>query len=507
VSGIGELAGIDRHRTGGAGDLPNRARAPARSITVPAPRSPTLRSVAKAHFRLFGIPIRIEPFFVIVAFLFGLNIHPLWVVFAWVVIVIVSVLVHELGHALTYRALGQRSAIVLHGFGGFTVPAGGGRRVLSKPKAVFVSLSGALAQLLFLGLPAWVLYQSSAYADEVLTWAFVDGTSSFSWAPIVYYLQLVSIWWAVFNLLPIRPLDGGHVAETLLGFEMACKLSIGAAIVAAFVTFRSGQFGFIGLIFFGMFAFMNYRDLKNGQSTGVFDVDAPEGSAARRGGGRGRSRPGRRGRPDLQVVHPAGSGVPDLTPRLPMAEAETRAWNALRAGDGGQAAAILRSAGDGANPFLRASIALASGPPELADDLFESAYRAEPGGPPNLVPATMLADSGRAPTVAGRLVAAGPVGVEAASGLQTHLHYAERFGPAAEVGEQVFAAGPQSPAQTAFEVACSWARAGSADEALRWVEAAVDAGFRAPGLLDGEPDLASVRALPGWPAVRARLSA
>jgi hypothetical protein len=42
---------------------------------------------------------------------------------------------------------------------------------------------------------------------------------------------------------------------------------------------------------------------------------------------------------------------------------------------------------------------------------------------------------------------------------------------------------------------------------LRWIEAAVDAGFRAPGVLDGEPDLASVRALPGWPAVRSRLSA
>ena len=472
--------------------------------------APTLRSVAKAHFRLFGIPIRIEPFFVVVAFLFGLNIEPLWVVFAWVGVVIVSVLVHELGHALTYRALGQRSAIVLHGFGGFTVPTGGGRRVLSKPKSVFVSVSGALAQLLFLGLPAWLLYQSDAYADEAFTWVLVDGASGFSWAPIVYYLQFVSIWWAVFNLLPIRPLDGGHVAETLLGFEMACKLSIGAAIVAAFITFRSGRFGFIGLIFFGMFAFMNFRDLKNGQSTGVFDVDAPEGGGSGgRGGGRSsRTRTGRRGRPDLQVVHPAGGGgVPDLTPRLPMAEAETRAWNALRAGDGGQAAAILRGAGDGANPFLRASIALASGPPEMADDLFESAYRADPGGPPNLVPATMLADSGRAATVAARLVRAGPVGVEAASGLQTHLHYAERFGPAAEVGEQVFAAGPQSPAQTAFEVACSWAKAGSADEALRWVEAAVDAGFRAPGLLDGEPDLAAVRALPGWPAVRARLSA
>jgi Zn-dependent protease len=455
----------------------------------------------KPHFRLFGIPIRVEPFFVVVAALFGINIEPLWMVFAWVVIVFVSVLVHELGHALTYRALGQRSAIVLHGFGGFTVPTGGGRRALSKPKSVFVSISGALAQLLVLGIPAWLLWKSDWWFEQLIQW---DG-SGFNWAPIVYYTQFVSIWWAVFNLLPIRPLDGGHVAETLFGFETACKLSIAASIVAGFLAFRENFIGFIGLLFFGYFAFINFQDLRNGMSTGAFDVDAPEGGGA--GGRKTRTRrTRRRGSPDLQVVRPT-DGVPDLSPRLSTAEAETRAWNALRSGDGGRAASIMRQAGGGGNAFLRASVALLTGPVEMADDLFEAAYRAEPGGPPNLVPATLLADRGRAVPVAAGLVASGATGIEAASGLQTHLHYAERFQAAAEVGEQVYAAGPRSPAQTAFEVACSWARAGSADEALRWIEAAVDAGFRAPGVLDGEPDLATVRALPGWPAVRARLSA
>jgi stage IV sporulation protein FB len=457
----------------------------------------------KPHFRLFGIPIRVEPFFVIVAALLGINLDPLWVVFAWVVIVFVSVLVHELGHALVYRLLGQRSAIVLHGFGGFTVPTGGGRRVLSKPKSVLVSISGALFQLLFLGLPAWLLLNSDWYDRELFEW-IVTGRG-FSWAPIVYYTQFVSIWWAVFNLLPIRPLDGGHVAETLFGFETACKLSIGAAIIAGFLAFRVGFIGLFGLLFFGYFAFINFKDLRNGMSTGAFDVDAPEGG----GGAAGRTRTRRtrrRGSPDLQVVRPT-DGMPDLSPRLPAAEAETRAWNALRGDDGPRAASIMRQAGGGGNAFLRAGIALLTGPVEMADDLFTAAYRGEPGGPPNLVPATLLADHGRAVPVAAALVSAGPEGIEAASGLQTHLHYAERFDAAAEVGEQVFAAGSRSPAQTAFEIACSWARAGSPDEALRWVEAAVDAGFRAPGVLDGEPDLASVRALPGWPAVRSRLSA
>ena len=462
----------------------------------------------RAHFRLFGIPIRVEPFFIIVAALFGIRIEPLWMVFAFVVIVFVSVLCHELGHALTYRALGQRSAIVLQGFGGFTVATGGGRRVLSKPKSVLVSVSGALVQLLVLGIPARIAYLSTWGQEQGVRWILDSGGDGFSVYPILYYLQLVSIWWAIFNLLPIRPLDGGHVAETLFGFETACKLSIGAAIVAGFIVFRSGQFGLIGLLFFGFYAYINYRDLREGQSSGTFDVEAPEGAASGRGRAprarRGRGR--RRGNPNLAVVPPV-DGIPDLTHRPSIAEAETRAWNALRSGDGARAASLMRQAGGGGNTFLRASIALVTGPVEMADDLFEAAYRSEPGGPPNLVPATLLADAGRAVPVASRLVAAGPAGVEAASGLQTHLHYAERFRAAAEVGEQVFAARPRSPAQTAFEVACSWARAGQPEEALRWVEAAVDAGFRAPGLLDGEPDLAPVRALPGWPAVRSRLSA
>jgi stage IV sporulation protein FB len=460
--------------------------------------------VARAHFRILGVPVRVEPFFIIVAALFGINLDPLWVVFAFVGVVFVSVLFHELGHAFTYRLLGQRSAIVLHGFGGFTVATGGGRRVLSKPKAVLVSVSGALVQILVLGIPAYIAVSRGFSEIDEFVWRFVDG-GPFNWWVILKLLAEVSLWWGAFNLLPIRPLDGGHVAETLFGFEMACKLSIGAAVVAALAMWRYTPFGLMALLFFGFYAYINFRDLREGQSTGSFDVNAPEGTGAA-GHPSGRGRRGRRGNANLAVVPPMG-GMPDLTPRLSLPEAETRAWNALRSGEGSRAASIMRQAGGGGNTFLRASIALVTAPLEMGDDLFEAAYRAEPAGPPNLVPATLLADSGRAVPLAARLVAAGPAGVEAASGLQTHLHYAERFRAAAEVGEQVFAAGPQSPAQTAFEVACSWSRAGQPEEALRWLEAAVDAGFRAPGLLDGEPDLAQVRTLPGWPAVRARLTA
>lgn len=464
------------------------------------------------------MPIRVEPFFVIVAVLMGFDLDPLWLVFAWTVLVFISVLVHEMGHALMYRFAGQRSSVVLHAFGGFTIPAGGGRRALSRPMAITVSLAGVAAQLVLLWLPARLLKDSDWGMDQLMQW---DG-SAFNWWPILYLLHFISLWWAVFNLLPIRPLDGGHVIEELVGFENACKVSIGAAAVAGIFALRYWPdylgSGFFAALFFFLFAVLNYRDLREGQFAGSFDVEGPDpgqqrgggGGGARRGGGGsgGRRRGGRRRSGHLQPVPSMGELSAELSAgSRDIGEIETRVWNALRSGDGERAGALLKQAAGKPSPFLQASVALAQGHDGLASDLFEAAYVAEPGGPPNLVPATLLADKGLAVSLAAMLVDEGPNGVEAASSLQTHLHYAERFQTAAEVGEQVFAAGPRSAAQTAFEVACSWARAGRADEALRWVEAAVDAGFKAPGLLDSEPDLAPVRALPGWTAVRSRLTA
>ena len=468
----------------------------------------------RAHFRLFGVPIRVEPLFPIIALLLGYRVEPLWMVFAWVPLVFVNLLVHEMGHALMFRIAGLRSAVVLHGFGGFTVPIGGNRRQLSKPMSVAISLAGVVSQLLLIWLPVRIALNSSwgkgLYGAGVPREFFgLFPKWEPNWYVFLTYLGFMALWWAILNILPIRPLDGGHVVETLFGFENACKISIAAAILGALWCLRE-DWTFMA-IFLGLFGFLNFRDLREGQDTGAFQVDAPDAPARSPagGGGAGRGRGGGRRRAGhLQAVPPMPDLPSDLTPIRDAGEVEARAWNALRSGDADKAAAVLKQAiGSSPNAFLQASVALAQGHSALAVDLFQAAYIAEPDGPPNLVPATLLAQTESAGPLTAELVAAGPGGVQAAGSLQTHLHYAEQYQAAAEVGEQVFAAGPRSPAQTAFEVACSCARAGRPEEALRWVEAAVDAGFKAPGLLDGEPDLAPVRALEGWSAVRARLSA
>ncbi|MGE3620277.1 MAG: site-2 protease family protein [Acidimicrobiia bacterium] len=436
----------------------------------------------RAHFKIFGIPVRVEPFFVIVAVLFGLRYNDIELILAWLVVTFVSVLVHEMGHALVYRAFGERSAIVLHFFGGFTV--GSGRVALSKAQRIAVSVAGSAAALVLLWLPLRALDRSDWWLDQPL---FVQALVTFG--------AFVNLWWSVANLLPIRPLDGGHVAEELLGLARARWLSIGIGVVAAVWALAHDHT--YAAIFAGFLAFLNFSEMRaqeRGAPIDNFDVSAPEPTGAI-GGARRR----RRGH-----LHPVPTSAPDLAPLVGEGDAarlRSLAWSALRDGDR-EAASRLGARLGSSDPWLQAALALDGGP---GVDLYARAWEAHPDGPPSLAATEVLGRSGHAVSVAHRLLARGGTGNGAAATLQTHLHYAECFGPAAEVGEAVFAAGPTSPAQTAFEVACSWARAGDVERALLWLGRAADAGFRAERVVDGEPDLRTVRADPRWVDLRPRL--
>jgi stage IV sporulation protein FB len=67
------------------------------------------------------IPLAITPTFWMLAALIGyLNSQSLPLTLIWMVVIIISVLVHEYGHALTAMAFGQRARIELVSFGGVT---------------------------------------------------------------------------------------------------------------------------------------------------------------------------------------------------------------------------------------------------------------------------------------------------------------------------------------------------------------------------------------------------
>ncbi len=205
-------------------------------------------------FDLFGIPVRVNPWFWGIAALLGFQLKEPALIALWVACMFVAILVHELGHALTAIAFGARDQrIVLYGFGGLTIgPSGGLKRwqrileLLAGPGAGFL-LFGALYGLDFaLGHPTERSY-------------FVANAFRF--------IALICVVWGVMNLLPVYPLDGGQVVSELLqklrphdGFGWALKISM--VVAGGVAVLLLTQRYFFAALLFGSLAFSSYQTLQ-----------------------------------------------------------------------------------------------------------------------------------------------------------------------------------------------------------------------------------------------------
>lgn len=156
-------------------------------------------------FRLFGIPVTVRPMFLFVTLFLGAasTTDPLAIAI-WFVVVFVSILVHELGHALTGRAMGLEPQIMLHGFGGLAIFSNPQGVDVSIPRSVAITLAGPFAGFVFGGL---------IYLLADLQLVPLDQRYALT---AVSYLLWVNIGWGALNLLPIMPLDGGQVVAALL---------------------------------------------------------------------------------------------------------------------------------------------------------------------------------------------------------------------------------------------------------------------------------------------------
>jgi stage IV sporulation protein FB len=174
------------------------------SVTTPSSANRPTWAIMEAmpSFRLFGIPVTIRPSFLIIAALLGFGFRSqLTYLVAWVLVVFVSILIHELGHALTARSYGAEVEIELNGIGGLTSWAVPGEE-LSPGRRALVAAAGSGVGVIFGGL-VWVF--------DVLTGPY-DGVVGFA----VFNLIRVNVFWGLINWLPIRPLDGGHLFSSLL---------------------------------------------------------------------------------------------------------------------------------------------------------------------------------------------------------------------------------------------------------------------------------------------------
>lgn len=227
------------------------------------------------HFRLFGIPVRVHPFFWVIAVLLGIRgseADPIEMLL-WVGAVFVSILVHELGHALAARSNGYQPWITLHAFGGLASYQGEPRSLGSR---LFIIFAGPLAGFAFAALiVAGIILsgQQVALVPSLVPVRF-EFYSSQPLNILLWDLLFINILWGLINLLPVYPLDGGQISRELFlqaspydGIRQSLMLSIitGAAI-AVYALLFSGSF-YLALLF-GYMAYMSYATLQAYQGRG-----------------------------------------------------------------------------------------------------------------------------------------------------------------------------------------------------------------------------------------------
>jgi len=429
------------------------------------------------RFRIFGIPVTLEPAFLVVLAVLGLtpNRQPIWVI-EWVLVAGVSVLVHELGHALAYRAFGIAPRIRLYSFGGLTYGT-----ALPTARSIVVSLAGPLAGFAVGGvvfLVAQVVPGGSPAVDTV-----------------VRDLLFVNIGWGLFNLLPILPMDGGRATSTVLESLMGRR---GEIVARAFSLVAAGGLaigavlgGQIYIAFLGaIFAALNLQELAELRHR-------PQWAAL----GDGWDALGR-GEVAVSIDHARRIIGSRASPEIRIAAAELLTWSGLAAESGDTVSEGVGLLGNGAvaSELLRAIVDQRAG---LVPHRLAESFAANRTPAITLIAARIVAETDGVDRLVADLTAlGGRASMNGLAHLQVGLHQAGRYADSARVGAVAVEQGV-GPIAT-FNVACSLARSGDADGALDWLERAVNAGFERTAALEDDPDLDSLRATDRFRALLAR---
>jgi membrane-associated protease RseP (regulator of RpoE activity) len=232
---------------------------------------------ADLHFRLLGIPVRIHPFFWVTTVFLGMGSKEAdpKEILVWVAVVLVSILVHEFGHATMQRWFGGHPRVTLYGLGGLASCDDCDR---SPMRQIMILLAGPGAGFLFAGIIIVALVVTG-HVDEF----------RLSWIPIrlqpfdpAYYVQngrpaivdlvildllYVNIAWGLVNLLPVYPLDGGQLSRELFtlrnpraGIIQSLQLSAGVAVLVAIYAISKGSIYTCAM--FGILAYNNFQTLQ-----------------------------------------------------------------------------------------------------------------------------------------------------------------------------------------------------------------------------------------------------
>ncbi|WP_224370689.1 TPR end-of-group domain-containing protein [Hyalangium versicolor] len=444
------------------------------------------------RFRLGSIPVEVQASHLLVSAAIALTSQPperpgitgtmAFHVLSWMFIVFVSVLIHELGHALASRAFGYQPTITLAWMGGHTHPNAPGP--IPWHKEVALTLAGPVFGLV-LGLAclAGSIYVSRE--DPVLDYLLSVGAAA-------------NLVWAVLNLMPVAPLDGGHIARALAvrlfgakGFVAAQVLALLTAVAMVFLGISRGM-PFLTMIF-AMFGLQTLGTL--------FQV---------------LKKPAAVDEAQVPLVHNLQQAQEALA-KNELHEARRLAVSTLEAGD-----TLTPDLASRAH-YLLGWVAIKEGQGRTALDHF-SQVQGQPVETHGLAAAfSLVGDEARALPLwemawrdsgdrtvmheyAGSLIRAGKEaqalrlpGVDPAmafSCAERVLFIRGAYSEAAAMGEAALAHVPSS--KIAYDAACAFARARNVPDAVRLLHRATELGFRDGTYAASDEDLAPLHGHPAF---------
>jgi len=232
---------------------------------------------------VFGTPVRVHPLFWLFSAIFGWNLingpDGFLMIIIWIICCFLSILLHEFGHVWMGKAFGSRNSyIVLYSMGGLAV---GSNDLWHRWHRIAVSLAGPGIQIALYGV-IWLGMRNMS--DEQ-----VERMPDRVW----FTLQIVkhiNLYWALFNLVPVWPLDGGMVSREIctwlsprggVRFSLGLSLAVGGFIaIHALLANAKGAWVIPYLptdtyvaILFGILAFQSWQLMQITPKPKAYDPD------------------------------------------------------------------------------------------------------------------------------------------------------------------------------------------------------------------------------------------
>ncbi len=432
-------------------------------------------------FRLFGVPTEVHPGFWVLPLYLGLRADPTVASMLSVVgVVLVSVLVHEFGHAALARRFGESPRISLHMLGGTT--SWRPTSEMSRGRRAIVSLAGPGAGFA-LGIAAWVFSMALSGENRGAEEAPASQTDR-----ILAMTVWVNFVWGAVNLLPVLPFDGGQVLSAALGpTRQRLTATVSLLFGLAVALFMLAMGWIIGAALFLAGGVVNYMASRRSAE----ERPRPEALAAAL----------ERARASLEATEyrqasAIAAAVVDAAGESSLRDEalEVLAWAELLDGQPEAAMRAVESAADPRrlDPYLIGAVSVGAGRTERALDVLGAARERGDDRPEvaGLLVRALL-ESGRAEE-AGRLAlsVADSVPTSDLRQLARQAFDGAAHVASARVFRQLF--DRTGEPGDAFDAARAFARGGRRDDALQALTDAVRAGLPHPEAARHDADLATL---------------